>query len=140
MSETKKIVHVSGAVLRNAEGKVLIVQRPAHKPLPLMWEFPGGKIEPGETPQEATIREIYEEINLTLKPENLEPYVFLSQMESWGHMVMLVFLCKEWEGELVLREGQPQYAWVSTEELRNYLLPEADLPIIQRLEQDVKAI
>lgn len=140
MSLAPKIVYVCATVLQKPTGEILLVQRPAHKPLGLMWEFPGGKVEPGETPQQTAVREAEEEIGLHINAEDLEPYTFLSQKEEWGHMVMLVFHCRRWQGEVTLKEGQPDSKWVAARQLRDYLIPEADLPIIKRLEQEANIL
>lgn len=121
------------AVLHKGDNTVLLVQRPLHKSMGGMWEFPGGKVEEFERPQETIIRELFEELGVVVSLENIEPFTFVSHTYDHFHLNMFVFLCKHWVGEVVLKEGQPQYAWVLPENLKDYLVPSADEPIIKRL-------
>lgn len=120
-------------VLHKEDNTVLLVQRPLHKSMGGMWEFPGGKVEEFERPQETIIRELFEELGVVVSLENIEPFTFVSHTYDHFHLNMFVFLCKHWVGEVVLKEGQPQYAWVLPENLKDYLVPSADEPIIKRL-------
>jgi 8-oxo-dGTP diphosphatase len=129
----KPIIYVVGCVFQNAKGEVLLVQRPENKPMALMWEFPGGKIEPGELPENALAREIFEEINLSVNPQDLIPFTFISHSYETFHLVMLTYKCTHWEGEMILKENQKDYKWLPPERLGEFLLPEADLPIIELL-------
>lgn len=121
------------AVLHKGDNTVLLVQRSLHKSMGGMWEFPGGKVEEFERPQETIIRELFEELGVVVSLENIEPFTFVSHTYDHFHLNMFVFLCKHWVGEVVLKEGQPQYAWVLPENLKDYLVPSADEPIIKRL-------
>lgn len=121
------------AVLQKADGAVLLVQRPFHKSMAGMWEFPGGKVEPFETPQETIVRELFEEIGITTPFENISPFTFVSHTYEHFHLNMFVFLCTSWIGEVVLKEDQPNCVWVLPLDLENYLVPSADEPIIKRL-------
>ncbi len=141
-SEIKYVDHMSlkvpsvlccAAVLQRADGTVLLVQRPLHKSMGGMWEFPGGKVEPFETPQATIVRELFEEIGIETSVEHFESFTFVSHTYDHFHLNMFVFLCTSWAGEVVLKEGQPDCAWVLPPDLENYLVPSADEPIIKRL-------
>lgn len=123
------------AVLQRSDGAVLLVQRPLHKSMGGMWEFPGGKVEPFETPQETMVRELFEEIGMKTSIENIEPFTFVSYTYDHFHLNMFVFRCLSWTGEIVLKEGQPDFAWVQPQDLDKYLVPSADEPIIKRLRE-----
>lgn len=126
------------AVLQKADGTILLVQRPFHKSMGGMWEFPGGKVEPFETPQETIVRELLEEIGITTTLENISPFTFVSHTYEHFHLNMFVFLCTTWTGDVVLKEGQPDCVWVQPPDLENYLVPSADEPIIKRLIIEMK--
>ncbi len=121
-------------LLQKPDKSVLLVQRPLHKSMGGMWEFPGGKVDPGETPQETIVRELFEEIGIETSLEEVIPYTFVSHTYDHFHLNMFVFLVTTWKGEVVLKEGQPACAWVFPSELENYLVPSADEPIIKRLQ------
>lgn len=127
------IIYVSAVVLENAEGEILIVQRPAHKPMPLLWEFPGGKLEPQEPPEAAVIRELWEELELTVNPKNLTPLTFVSHAYDSFHLIMFVFHTLMWEGKIRLKENQDGFKWVLPSQLDSYPMPEADRPILELL-------
>lgn len=133
MSLTVPSVLCCAAVLQKADGTVLLIQRPFHKSMPGMWEFPGGKVEPFEAPQETIVRELFEEIGITTTVENISPFTFVSHTYEHFHLNMFVFLCTSWTGKVILKEGQPNYVWVTPLDLENYLVPSADEPIIKRL-------
>ena len=121
------------AVLQRTDGSVLLVQRPFHKSMGGMWEFPGGKVEPFETPQNTIIREIFEEIGVIINLNDISPFTFVSHTYDHFHLNMFVFLCRNWLGEIFLKEGQPDFAWVAPYDLEKYLVPDADEPIVKRL-------
>lgn len=112
----KKIMYVVCAVLQNGVGEILLVQRPEGKDFGGCYEFPGGKIDPGETPEEALNREIFEELNLIVDPTDMTPLTFLSHAYSDFHLVLFFYGIKKWSGDLMLKEGQPDYAWVNLSE------------------------
>ena len=122
------------AVLQQPDTSVLLVQRPLHKSMGGCWEFPGGKVEPFETPEDTVIREIAEEIDIVLDQTNIAPLTFVSYTYDNFHLNMFVFLCKTWQGEVILKEGQQDFAWVMPNDLDKYLVPSADEPIIKRLQ------
>ena len=127
-----KLVLVVAAALIDADGRVLIAQRPEGKTLAGLWEFPGGKLEPGERPEAALIRELHEEIGITVKEACLAPLTFASHAYADFHLLMPLYICRRWEGLAVAREGQ-QLAWVRANKLRDYPMPAADIPLIPHL-------
>lgn len=129
-----KIVHVAAAVLVDRDGRILLAQRPEGKAMAGMWEFPGGKIEAGETPEAALIRELKEELAIDTKESCLAPLNFVSHRYDTVHLVMQVFICRVWKGFVTPQENQA-VTWVYARELRNYVMPPADLPLIPVLEE-----
>lgn len=124
-----KIVLVSAVALIDPEGRVLLAQRPEGKSLAGLWEFPGGKVEPGESPEAALIRELREELGIETKASCLAPLTFASHAYETFHLLMPLFACRRWEGIPQAQEGQV-LAWVRPERLRDYPMPPADLPLI----------
>lgn len=124
-----KIVLVSAVALIDAEGRVLLAQRPEGKSLAGLWEFPGGKVEPGETPEAALIRELQEELGIDTWQSCLAPLTFASHSYDDFHLLMPLFACRKWQGLVTAREGQ-KLAWARVNQLRDYDMPPADLPLI----------
>jgi 8-oxo-dGTP diphosphatase len=124
-----KIVVVSAVALIDPDGRVLLAQRPEGKSLAGLWEFPGGKVDPGETPEAALIRELREELGIETKASCLAPLTFASHSYDDFHLLMPLFACRRWEGIATGREGQT-LAWVRPEKLRDYPMPPADIPLI----------
>ena len=124
-----KIVLVSAVALIDPDGRVLLAQRPEGKYLAGLWEFPGGKVDPGETPEAALIRELREELGIQTKASCLAPLTFASHSYDDFHLLMPLFACRRWEGIATGREGQT-LAWVRPEKLRDYPMPPADIPLI----------
>jgi 8-oxo-dGTP diphosphatase len=124
-----KIVLVSAVALIDPDGRVLLAQRPEGKSLAGLWEFPGGKVDPGETPEAALIRELREELGIETKASCLAPLTFASHSYDDFHLLMPLFACRRWEGTATGREGQT-LAWVRPEKLRDYPMPPADIPLI----------
>ena len=129
---TKPLVIVVAAALINQDRKVLFAERPEGKIMSGLWEFPGGKVELGETPEQALVREMFEELNIVIDPKDLEPLTFASHEYDTFHMLMPLYVCKAWKGELLGREGQ-RFEWDAMNELKNYPMPPADLPLIERI-------
>jgi 8-oxo-dGTP diphosphatase len=127
-----KLVLVAAVALIDEDGRMLLAQRPEGKLMAGLWEFPGGKIEAGETPEAALIREIREELGITLRTPCLSPLTFASHAYERFHLLMPLFVCRRWEGEITAREGQA-LAWVRGNRLRDYPMPPADLPLIPYL-------
>ncbi len=124
-----KTILVSAAALIDADGRVLLAQRPAGKSMAGLWEFPGGKVEPGETPEVALIRELQEELGIDTWSSCLAPLTFASHSYDDFHLLMPLFACRKWEGIPQAREGQI-LKWVRAAELRDYPMPPADVPLI----------
>ena len=124
-----KCVLVSAVALIDADGRVLLAQRPKGKSMAGLWEFPGGKVEAGETPEAALIRELHEELGIDTWKSCLAPITFASHAYDDFHLLMPLFACRRWQGVPHPREGQ-ELAWVKPADLRNYPMPPADLPLI----------
>ena len=124
-----KILLVAAVALIDPDGRVLLAQRPEGKSLAGLWEFPGGKVEPGESPETALIRELHEELGIETKSSCLAPLTFASHAYEAFHLLMPLFVCRRWEGIVQGREGQA-LAWVRPNDLRDYPMPPADLPLI----------
>jgi 8-oxo-dGTP diphosphatase len=127
-----KMVLVVACALIDPDGRVLITQRPEGKALAGLWEFPGGKLEPGERPEAALIRELDEELGITVKEACLAPLTFASHAYEDFHLLMPLYICRRWEGLAISREGQ-NLAWVRPNKLRDYPMPAADIPLIPHL-------
>jgi 8-oxo-dGTP diphosphatase len=124
-----RIVLVSAVALIDADGRVLLAQRPEGKSMAGLWEFPGGKVEPGETPEAALIRELHEELGIDTWKSCLAPLAFASHSYETFHLLMPLFACRRWQGTPVAKEGQT-LAWVRTRDLTRYPMPPADVPLI----------
>jgi len=125
----RKIVLVAACALVDADGRVLIAQRPAGKDMEGLWEFPGGKMEPGERPEDTLIRELAEELTITLKEACLAPLSFASHSYPKFHLLMPLYICRRWDGTVTAREHKA-LKWVRPKDLRDYPMPPADLPLI----------
>jgi 8-oxo-dGTP diphosphatase len=131
---TKPMLLVVAAALFDEAGRILLAQRPEGKQLAGLWEFPGGKLEPGETPEAALVRELEEELSIRVNESTLEPLTFASFTYPTFHLLMPLYGCKKWSGSIQPREGQA-VAWVETSRLRDYPAPPADLPLFDWLDQ-----
>ena len=131
MAELKLTLVVACALI-DADKRVLIAQRPPSKAMAGLWEFPGGKIEPGERPEATLIRELAEEIGITVREPCLAPLTFASHAYDDFHLLMPLYICRRWEGNVIAREGQT-LAWVRSNKLRDYPMPAADIPLIPHL-------
>lgn len=127
-----RILLVAACALVDADGRVLITQRPEGKQLAGLWEFPGGKVEPGERPETSLIRELHEELGITVKEPCLAPLTFASHAYEDFHLLMPLWVCRRWEGTVVGREGQA-IKWVKVSRLRDFAMPPADEPLIPHL-------
>jgi len=127
-----KLVLVAACALIDADGRVLIAQRPAGKSLAGLWQFPGGKVEPGEGPEQSLIRELKEELGIVVKQECLAPLTFASHLYPDFHLLMPLYVCRRWEGIVAPLEGQA-LKWVRPNALRNHPMPPADEPLISHL-------
>jgi len=126
------IVLVAACALVDPDGRVLIAQRPEGKPMAGLWEFPGGKVEMGERPEETLIRELEEELGIVVKEACLAPLTFASHTYPDFHLVMPLYVCRRWDGIVAAKEGQ-RLAWVRPNRLREYAMPPADVPLVAHL-------
>jgi 8-oxo-dGTP diphosphatase len=124
-----RVLLVSAVALIDSEGRVLLAQRPEGKSMAGLWEFPGGKVEPGETPEQALIRELHEELGVDTHASCLAPLTFASHGYETFHLLMPLFACRRWQGAPPGREGQ-RLAWVRPRDMRAYPMPPADLPLV----------
>jgi 8-oxo-dGTP diphosphatase len=135
LSADRRIILVAAALLIDDQSRVLLAQRPEGKPMAGLWEFPGGKVDEGELPEMALVRELEEELGIKTSPGCLLPLTFASHAYEDFHLLMPVFACRVWEGKPEGREGQ-KLAWVPKQEWRHYNMPPADdhmLPILFEL-------
>jgi 8-oxo-dGTP diphosphatase len=127
-----RLVLVAACALIDTDGRVLITQRPEGKPMAGLWEFPGGKVEAGETPEATLIRELNEELGIDTSASCLAPLTFASHAYENFHLLMPLYVCRRWKGIAQGREGQA-LKWVRATALRDYPMPPADLPLIPAL-------
>ena len=128
MSDLKTVLVVAVALI-DADGRVLIARRPEGKQMAGLWEFPGGKVEPGERPEAALIRELREELGIDVKEACLAPFVFASHAYDSFHLLMPLYLCRRWSGTVVAAEHSA-LAWVKPNRLSEYPMPPADAPLV----------
>jgi 8-oxo-dGTP diphosphatase len=126
------IVLVAAVALLDADGRILIAKRPPGKKMAGLWEFPGGKIDPGETPERALIRELQEELGIDTRTSCLAPIGFASHAYEEFHLLMPLYVCRVWQGTPTPKEGQ-ELAWVRPHRLGDYPMPPADIPLIAQL-------
>jgi 8-oxo-dGTP diphosphatase len=131
-AENCDIAVVGGGILGLAVARELIARRPQGRTMAGLWEFPGGKLERGERPEQTLIRELNEEIGITVAEACLAPLTFASHAYDNFHLLMPLYVCRRWEGSVVAREGQ-NLAWVRANKLRDYPMPPADLPLVPHL-------
>ena len=127
-----RIVLVAAVALVDADGRVLLSKRPLDKQLGGLWEFPGGKVEKGERPEAALIRELKEELSIDVTDACLAPLTFASHAYEDFHLLMPLYVCRRWQGQVTGAEGQ-EIAWVRPLKLRDYPMPPADIPLIAHL-------
>ena len=127
-----KLVLVAACALIDADGRVLLTERPAGTSMAGLWEFPGGKIEAGERPEETLIRELNEELGIVVREPCLAPLTFASHAYEDFHLLMPLYVCRRWEGIVTAQEGQ-RLAWVRPNRLRDYKMPPADEPLVAHL-------
>lgn len=130
--EAKPLVHVAACALIDVDTRILLARRPEGKRMAGLWEFPGGKLNPGETPEAALIRELKEELGIDVARSCLAPFAFASHSYKTFHLLMPLFLCRRWQGIVTPQEGQA-LAWVTPDKLSDYKMPEADRPLVPLL-------
>jgi 8-oxo-dGTP diphosphatase len=131
---SRRLLLVAAAALIDSSGRVLITQRPAHKQLGGLWEFPGGKVELGEAPEQALVRELKEELDLTVEPDALDPFAFASHAYPDFHLLMPLYVATKFGGVMKLDPNSAQAAkWVQPQELRAHDMPPADVVLVNRL-------
>ena len=127
-----KVVLVAACAMIDADGRVLLAERPEGKSMAGLWEFPGGKVEPGERPEQTLIRELNEELDVVVNESCLAPLTFASHAYPDFHLLMPLYVCRRWEGIVRAREGQ-RLAWVRPNRLKDYKMPPADEPLVAHL-------
>lgn len=127
-----KLLIVAACALIDADGRVLLAKRPANKDMAGLWEFPGGKVDPGERPEMTLIRELREELGIQVQEACIAPLTFASHTYPQFQLLMPLWVCRRWEGEVKALEGQ-ELAWVRPNRLRDYPMPPADEPLIPHL-------
>jgi 8-oxo-dGTP diphosphatase len=128
----KPITLVVAVALIDSDGRVLLAERPAGKHLAGTWEFPGGKVQPGEAPEAALIRELDEELGISVHESCLAPFTFASYTYETFHLLMPLYVCRKWQGAATSREGQ-RLKWVRPAQLADYPMPPADKPLVAML-------
>lgn len=132
MAVSVKVVLVAACALVDIDGRVLLAQRPPGKPMAGLWEFPGGKVEAGEKPEETLIRELKEELGIVVKEACLAPLTFASHSYPDFHLLMPLYVCRRWDGTVAPLEGQ-KLTWARPNRLREYPMPPADEPLVSHL-------
>jgi len=128
----RRVLLVVACALVDFDGRVLLAQRPQGKALAGLWEFPGGKVEPGERPEETLIRELKEELGISVAKACLAPLTFASHAYETFHLLMPLYVCRRWEGNVQSMEGQA-LEWVKPVRMRDYPMPPADVPLVASL-------
>lgn len=129
---TKPVILVAAAALIDADGRVLLAERPAGRSMAGLWEFPGGKVEPGETPEQALIRELHEELAIDVSASCLAPFSFASHAYPEFHLLMPLYVCRRWQGIVRPREGQA-IKWLRPAQMADIPMPPADKPLVAML-------
>jgi 8-oxo-dGTP diphosphatase len=132
-AEPVPVVLVVAVALVDADGRVLLAQRPAGKAMAGLWEFPGGKVHADETPETALIRELREELGIDVTESCLAPFTFASHRYESFHLLMPLYVCRRWNGMVTPREGQA-LAWVRPHRMEDYPMPPADKPLVALLQ------
>jgi 8-oxo-dGTP diphosphatase len=134
MENNPTLLFVVAAALINEQSQILLQLRPEGGSMAGLWEFPGGKVEAAELPKEALVRELQEELGIIVDPDSLEPMTFASEPIGHKHLLLLLYICREWQGEPVALES-PQIMWSTIDHMRKLPMPPADAPFIDSLEK-----
>ena len=132
MEKNPTYLFVTAAALIDQNGRVLVQKRPDGKPMAGLWEFPGGKVEVGETPEVALIRELYEELNISVEEPDIKPVAFASEALEEQHLVLLLYICRKWTG-VVQSPDSLDLRWLPVDAIRDLPMPPADGPLVQLL-------
>lgn len=135
MTDAVRLVLVAACALIDGTGRVLMAERPAGKELAGLWEFPGGKVEAGERPEDALVRELREELGIGVASGDLAPFAFASHAYPGFHLLMPLWLCRRWTGQVTAMEGQ-RIAWTELDQLAGLAMPPADLPLVAALTRE----
>ena len=134
MENNPTMLNVVAAALINSNGEILLQKRPEGRSMAGLWEFPGGKIEIGETPEKALIRELNEELGISVRASNLDTATFTSEPLAEKHLLLLLYICREWKGDVQAIHAA-ELAWVKLENLNYYTMPPADGPLVKALKK-----
>ena len=130
-----KVIYVSSALLKNEKNEYFLIARPEGKPRAGTFELPGGKVENGETPEHAMVRELREELGISVREEDMIPVTFLSYAYEECHVVLFFYEIKTWQGEISFLEGQPEAVWINIKDFPKHPISEADVILFKRLEK-----
>lgn len=134
MEKNPTMLFVVAGALTNENDEILLQKRPVGRTMAGLWEFPGGKVEIGETPESALVRELREELGVVIDPKNLTPMTFASEALGEKHLILLLYICRVWNGAPQALES-PQIKWVKLSDMRKLKMPPADAPFIDALER-----
>mgnify|MGYP003676757937 CR=1 FL=1 len=132
MEKNPTYLFVAAAALIDENGRILVQKRPEGKPMAGLWEFPGGKVEKGETPEEALVRELEEELAIDVKRQDIEPVAFASEAVEDQHLILLLYICRKWTGHIQSAESL-EMQWLPVEAIQDLPMPSADGPLVQKL-------
>ncbi|NVD26767.1 (deoxy)nucleoside triphosphate pyrophosphohydrolase [Parasphingorhabdus flavimaris] len=138
MEKNPTYLFVAAAALVDEKGRILVQKRPEGKPMAGLWEFPGGKVESGETPEIALIRELREELNISVEPQDIEPLAFASEPLAEKHLILLLYICRRWTGQVESPEAL-DLQWLPVTEIDGLPMPPADGPLVQMLSNHLLA-
>ena len=138
MEKNPTYLFVAAAALVDEKGRILVQKRPEGKPMAGLWEFPGGKVESGETPELALIRELREELNISVEPQDIEPLAFASEPLAEKHLILLLYICRRWTGQVESPEAL-DLQWLPVTEIDGLPMPPADGPLVQMLSNHLLA-
>ncbi|MEH6827494.1 8-oxo-dGTP diphosphatase MutT [Parasphingorhabdus sp.] len=139
MEKNPTYLFVAAAALIDQNGRILVQKRPEGKPMAGLWEFPGGKVEEGETPEAALVRELEEELGIGVKESDIEPVAFASEAVEDQHLILLLYICRKWTGHIQSAESLDMQ-WLPVEAIQDLPMPPADGPLVQKLSYSLKSL